>query len=271
MTLPVNTDRPPDYFLLHKNLIASKSQERTSDLDNFIAKEKGTEDHFLHVNKNSAKDPFDHSTVVSQTHSARPSVVTDHVISGNIESIFNSGTTQISLDNADTDVEYSGYSILGSGDGSDLIVDDEDITNHKAQAEHSSIKKWGHFVKTSLFSISRRVNQYRHSSERLLTVGTYDRHPLARDDRFIKTARYPKDRGKEMESVLDRKGEKDKSKHSRVSDLHDRRTNVTVRYQTGMLCKHIIVLVLCRINENNFMSICIYLKKKEKGTDMTHD
>ena len=222
MTLQVNTDRPPDYFLLHTNLIASKSQERTPDLDNFIAKEKSTKDHFLHVNKNSAKDPFDHYTKVPRTDSARPSVVTDYVIGGNIESIFSTGTTQISLDNADTDVEYSGYSILGSGDGSDLIVDDEDVDihNEKTNDAHSSIKRWGHFVKTSLFSISRKVKQYRHSSERILNVGTYDRHPLARDDRFIKTARYPKDRGKERKRTKVEKGE---NKHSRehVSVLHD--------------------------------------------------
>ena len=201
-------------------MIASKPQTRPQDLDNFIAKHKNTKDHFLPVNKNSAKNPFDHYTIMPRTDSARPPVVTDHVIGGNIESIFSTGTMRISLDNTDTDVEYSGYSILGSGDGGELIKDDEDsdIHNDKPNDEHSSVKHWGHFVRTSLFSITRKVKKYRHSSERLLDVGTFHRHPLARDDRFIKTARYPKDRGKEVEETKDRT---DENRHSRVSDLHD--------------------------------------------------
>lgn len=218
--LQINTERPPDYFLLHKNLIASKSEERPSDLDNFIAKEKMTEDRFFHVHKNSVKDPFDHSRLVTQPHSVSPSAVTDHVIGGDIGSIFISGNFPVTLDNDDTHVEYSGDSILGSGDGSDVIVDDEDTKGYKASLEHSKIKKWDQLVKTSLFSIPKGV-KHRHSSERPLDIGTYDRHPLARDDRFIKSARYPKDRGKDMERKKARKRDmQNKIKHSKVSVLH---------------------------------------------------
>ena len=217
----MKTEKPPEYFLLHKNLIASKSQEKLSDLDNFIAKEKTVEDNHFLVNKNSAKAPFDHSTFVSK-NPVSPPVVTDHVIGGNIGSLFNSGNTEMSLDNDETDVEYSGYSILGSGDGSDVKQDMEDLERDREESQHSNIYKWDHFVKTSLFSITKRVNNYQHSSERHLNVGSYDRSPLARDDRFIKSARYPKDRGKEVIKVKTSNSEKkNKRKHSKVSQLHD--------------------------------------------------
>lgn len=209
--------------MLHKNLIASKSQEKTPELDNFIAKEKLSDDRLSQVNKNNAKNPFDHSTHVAKPQYIPTQLVKDHVIGGTVGSIFSAGNTGLSLDNDDTDVEYSGYSILGSGDGSGLVVDDED----KGHIKHSSTHKWDHFVRTSLFSISKSVNQYRHSSERLLNIGTYDRHPLARDDRFIKSARYPKDRGKKGPKRLAGKtGQQYSRKHSKVSELHDTENGV---------------------------------------------
>ena len=214
-------EKPPDYLLLHKNLIASKSQETFSELDNFIAKEKSAANDYFIVNKNSAKAPFDHSTFVSK-HPVSTPIVTDHLIGGNIESIFNSGKTEISLDNDETDVEYSGYSILGSGDGSDMHIDVEDVTHERDELKHSSVQKWNHFTKASLFFIPKRVHRDQHSSETPLLIGSYDRSPLARDDRFITSARYPKDRGKMAGRIVTKKSSKMYiRKHSKVSLVHD--------------------------------------------------
>lgn len=207
-----------------RNLIKQQQdfdKELTSHENMIIeAKQKGVHRHHNPVVENKAKKSY-HKSKHLKNSLTGPSYVTntviegnkrDHVIGGNVQSLQEIG----SVENDDTDIEHSGYSMM-----EDIFPsDDESMKIHRKRNywKDSEIRK---FLKVTLFSpADHRIGGKKTMSEQKVHVGRSRTEPFARDSR---RTFYPKDRGKTNNMFRRKKkpvlSHHSNRKHSKVSSI----------------------------------------------------
>ncbi|XP_053395317.1 neurexin-1-like isoform X3 [Mercenaria mercenaria] len=207
--------RSSRYYLRRKNMIDQQHEfdEQLTSQENMIIKEKQTQLSRNHQNvaKNHARKSH-HKTKNVNNGPSGPSYVTknligaskkDHVIGGNIHSAKKVG----SVENDDTDVEYSGYSMIDT----ETFPTDDDSLKRRTKGDYWKESAINKFITMTLFlPADHRVSGKETQHDLKVHVGQSRTEPFARDSRHTF---YPKDRGKPGKAYW-RKGRPGFTQHS---------------------------------------------------------
>ncbi|XP_060602155.1 neurexin-1-like isoform X2 [Ruditapes philippinarum] len=223
--------RSSRFYLRRKNMINQQQEfdEELASHENMIVQQKRTKVHGDNHNTaiNHARKPHHKKKSINNRPNG-PLYVTktsiggikskkDHVIGGDVHVLHEIG----SVENDDTDVEYSGYSMIN---GEFFPTDDESLMT-KPKADYWKHTDLNRFIKMTLFLPPvNNVFGKEPKQELKVQVGVTKTEPFARDSR---KRFYPKDRGKF--GIANRKrGFIDNTKHSN----HKHSKSVTPKQQT---------------------------------------
>lgn len=213
--------RSSRFYLRRRNLINQQQEfdEELTSHENMITKEKQrarTRHHESNL-KNSAKKSYHKSKHVDGD--SGPSYVTksviggnkrDHVIGGNVQSLKLRG----SVENDETDIEHSGYSMMVIDT---FPTDDELLKKHSRNSSRRESAMNRLIKMTILLPVDDTVSGKETKNDGKVHVGKSRTEPIARDSR---RTFYPKDRGKF--GTVNRRGNQNlpyhsNRKHSKVS------------------------------------------------------
>lgn len=222
----VSNKRSSASRIQYKNRIEDQKafEEFLTIQENAIAKEKLSAGEVLPpVVENNAQKKF-HRNVEQTQNNLGPPYITeqnmkiddkDHMIGGNVESFYSSGDFE-TVNNDETDIESSGYSILSM---ETFPTDDESIQLKADNKKYLQQKDLGELLKS--FTMFFPTYNENRTGDGKVKVGRSRNQPFARENSHA-TRTYPIDRGKQFPHIKSRrqglrKNYSKKKIHSRVS------------------------------------------------------